>query len=238
MRNGFVCIATVVAIACSAAGVQAQSTLAYSYEAVVADGHGGFGPDGYFGLGATVSQEPVIGVTHLENSLKYEVGVGGFVGARTETVIPPALNDPPGVAYVLFDLTLPAAYPDTFADLGVTLFGHDLVNGVFGNQVQFADQLAMAPLGAGTHLNQRIDLDFSLGPYAPSVGKSFNEIFGPTDPLQVVSAFQFFINKNALTPITVYIDNVRLVVPEPATFGLWGVGAVVLSAFARRRRVR
>ena len=39
------------------------------------------GPDGFFGLGATVAQEPTIGVTHLENSLKYEVGVGGFVGA-------------------------------------------------------------------------------------------------------------------------------------------------------------
>jgi hypothetical protein len=37
--------------------------------------------------------------------MKYEVGTGGFVGARTETVIPATLNDPPGVEFVLFDLT-------------------------------------------------------------------------------------------------------------------------------------
>ena len=29
--------------------------------------------------------------------MKYDVGIGGFVGARTESVIPAALNNPPGV---------------------------------------------------------------------------------------------------------------------------------------------
>jgi hypothetical protein len=85
-------------------------------------------------------------------------------------------------------------------------------------------------------LNQRIDLDLSVGPYRP--GESFNAIFGPgANDLTVSSAFQFFINKNVLTPITVYIDNVRLVIPEPATFGLLGMGAVVIGAVARRRRI-
>ena len=236
MRNGLVCIAAAVAILVCGSAAQAQVP-AYSFE-VIAPGGGPPGPDGFFGLGATVSQEPTIGVTHLENSLKYEVGVGGFVGARTE-IVPPTLNDPPGVQYVLFDLTLPAAYTDTFANMGITIFGHDLNAGggtSFGNQVQFADELVMAPLGAGTHLNQRIDLDVSLGPYAPSVGKSFNEIFGTgDDDLSVASAFQFFINKNVLTPITVYIDNVRFVVPEPATCGLLAMGIVAVGLFARRR---
>jgi hypothetical protein len=211
----------------------------YSFE-VILPGGGPPGPDGFFGLGATVSQEPTIGVTHVSNSMKYEVGVGGFVGARTE-IVPPALNNPPGVAYVLFDLTLPAAYSDTFANMGVTVFGHDLNPGggtSFGNQVQFADELAMAPLGAGTHLNQRIDLDSSIGPYLPSVGKSFNEIFGTDDDdLSVASAFQFYINKNVLTPITVYIDNVRFVVPEPASVGLATLTGLAVIA-TRRRAVR
>jgi hypothetical protein len=230
MRNCLVGIATMVAILL--APVAAFAVPEYSFETIIPPN----GPDGFFGLGATVSQEPVIGVTHLENSLKYEVGIGGFVGARTE-VVPLTLNDPPGVKYVLFDLTLPAAYPDTFADMGVTVFGHALnaMGGPqFGHQVQFADQLAMAPLGAGTHLNQRIDLDFSVGPYRP--GESFNDIFGPgQNDLTVSSAFQFFINKNVLTPITVYIDNVRFVVPEPATFSLMGLGAVVICGMHRRR---
>ena len=37
------------------------------------------------------------------------------------------------------------------------------------------------------------------------------------------------------SPVTVYIDNVRLVVPEPATFGLLAIGAVMVGAAARRR---
>lgn len=78
------------------------------------------GPDGFFGLGATVSQEPTIGVTDGENSLKYEIGAAGFVGARTETVIPAELNDPPGVVRVLFDLTIVDRYADSFANLGIT----------------------------------------------------------------------------------------------------------------------
>jgi hypothetical protein len=212
----------------------------YSFEVIAPSGVNPPGPDGFFGLGATVSQEPVIGVTHLENSLKYEVGVGGFVGARTE-IVPPTLNDPPGVKYVLFVLTLPEAYPDTFANMGVTVFGHALNKpggAEFGHQVQFMDELMMAPLGAGTHLNQRIDLDFSLGPYAPSVGKSFNEIFGTCDDcLSVASAFQFFINKNVLTPITVYIDNVRFVIPEPTTWAILSMGTMVIGTFGRRRRL-
>ncbi|MEX2306154.1 MAG: PEP-CTERM sorting domain-containing protein [Pirellulales bacterium] len=238
MRNCLMCIATMVAVLFFAGVGQALAVPDYSFEVIAPSGANPPGPDGFFGLGATVAQEPVIGVTHLENSMRYTVGVGGFVGARTE-IVPPTLNDPPGVKYVLFDLTLPAAYPDTFANMGVTIFGHDLNAGggtSFGNQVQFADELLMAPLGAGTHLNQRIDLDFSLGPYVPSIGKSFNEIFGTCDDcLSVASAFQFYINKNVLTPIEVYIDNVRFVIPEPTTFGIMGMGAVVIGALRRRR---
>ena len=230
MRNRSACVASIIAILVTAGLAQAQPD--YSFEDLLAAG-----PDGFFGLGATVSQEPTIGVTDGEYSLKYEVGVGGFVGARTETVIPATLNDPPGVNYVLFDLTISETYSDTFADLGVTVFGHALNapgGAEFGHQVQFADQYPMAGLTPGTYTDQRIDLDLSLGPYRP--GESFNQIFGPgpTDLTQA-SAFQFFINKNVLTPITVYIDNVRFVVPEPATGLLFALGAVMLGAVGRRR---
>ena len=229
-------VAAAAALLIAAPASHAVEVLAYSFEAVVPGG-GPPGPDGFFGLGATVAQEPTVGVTHLENSMRYTVGVGGFVGARTE-IVPATLNNPPGVTAVIFDLTLPAAYTDTFANMGVTVFGHALNPGgpgTFGNQVQFADELAMAPLGAGTHLNQRIDLDLSVGPYR--AGDSFNEIFGPVDPndLTVASAFQFYINKNVLTPIEVYIDNVRFdVVPEPGSLlVLAPAGGLLLM---RRRR--
>ena len=233
MRLGFICIVAAVSLGWCATAAHAQVSLAYSFETVTPAG-----PDGFFGLGATVSQD-TIGATHLAHSMKYTVGVGGFVGARTETVVPPALNDPPGVTHVLFDLTLTEAYTDTFADIGITLFGHALNapgGAQFGHQVQFADQLEIAGLAPGTHLDRSISLDTSVGPYRP--GESFNDIFGPgpTD-LTVSSAFQFFINKNVLTPVTVYIDNVRLVVPEPAAAGLIALGAALLGR-ARPRRAR
>lgn len=233
MRNAPLCIAIALAIVAGASQVQAQPV--YSFEVIVPPN----GPDGFFGLGATVSQEPTIGVTHGDNSLKYEVGVGGFVGARTESVIPATLNDPPGVTHVLFDLTITQTYTDTFADLGITVFGHALNapgGPQFGHQVQFADQYEMAGLAPGTYLDQQISLALSVGPYRP--GESFNDIFGPGPlDLTVASAFQFFINKNVLTPITVYIDNVRLVVPEPTAVGVLAIAGLAIGCARPRRKV-
>ena len=231
MRNRLVCVATMVAIVFSAAVVFAAD---YSFE-VIAPGGGPPGPDGFFGLGATVTQD-TIGATDLLNSMKYDVGTGGFVGARTE-IVPATLGNPPGVVAVLFDLTLTATYTDTFANMGVTVFGHALNPGgpgTFGNQVQFLNEYPMAGKAPGTYLNQMITLGTSVGPYRP--GESFNQIFGPVDPndLTVASAFQFYINKNVLTPITVYIDNVRFVIPEPASLTLLCL-AVPALIFRRRR---
>jgi hypothetical protein len=210
----------------------------YSFEVIAPSGGNPPGPDGFFGLGATVSQD-VIGATDLLHSMKYDVGVAGFVGARTE-IVPATLNNPPGVTAVMFDITIPQTYTDTFANLGVTVFGHALNPGgpgTFGNQVQFLNDYPMAGKAPGTYLNQVINLDMSVGPYR--AGESFNQIFGPVDAndLTVASAFQFYINKNVLTPITVYIDNVRFVpeVPEPATLGLVGLATVVMGAVRRRR---
>jgi hypothetical protein len=234
MRNGLVCVALAAVTLCFADAARAVDVLAYSYETVLPAG-----PDGFFGLGATVTQD-TIGATHLQHSMKYDVGAGGFVGARTETVIPPELNDPPGVDYVLFDMNVPAAYGGTFADIGVTVFGHALnaVGGAqFGHQVQFADTEPIAGKAPGQYTDLRIDLNQSVGPYRP--GESFNQIFGPNpNDLTVASAFQFFISKNSANPVTVYIDNVRLgtTIPEPMTLGLLGLGAVVLGIRDRRRR--
>src|SRR5262245_20193664 len=233
MRNRVVCVATMVAIVFSAAAVVAAD---YSFEVIAPSGANPPGPDGFFGLGATVSQD-TIGATDLLHSMKYAVGVGGFVGARTE-IVPATLNNPPGVVAVKFDLTIPDTYTDTFANMGVTVFGHALNPGgpgTFGNQVQFIGEYPMAGKAPGTYLNQQITLGLSVGPYRP--GESFNQIFGPVDPndLTVASAFPFYVNKNVLTPITFYIDNVRFVVPEPATFALVGFGTVALAGLIRRR---
>ncbi len=240
MRNGLVCIATGIAILLAAGTARAADTLLYSFEDVVPDGHAGNGPDGFFGLGATVSQD-TIGATEQTHSMKYDVGAGGFVGARTETVVPAALNNPPGVDYVLFDMDIPAAYGGTFADIGVTVFGHALNFGggpLFGLQAQFADTESIAALGPGQHNDLRIDLTSATNPVTGDPNQSFNQIFGPgANQLTVSSAFQFFISKNSDVPVTVYIDNVRVgSVPEPAGLALFSLGAVVIGMRRRRRR--
>lgn len=232
MTRILLCTAVAVALFCWVDAARAQVTQAYSFEAPLPAG-----PDGFFGLGATVSQD-TIGATDLAHSMKYQAGAAGFVGARTESSIPAALNDPPGVLRVLLDMTILEAYAGTFADLGVTLFGHALNapgGAQFGHQVQFADTVSIAALGVGTHRDLAIDLDTSVGPYRP--GESFNAIFGPNpNDLTVASAFQFFISKNASTPVTIYIDNVRLVseIPEPTVGAVLLVGAAL--GMMRRRR--
>lgn len=220
----------VAAVAALGAGRSDAQTPVYSFE-VIAPGGGAPGPDGFFGLGAIVAQETTLGVTHLENSMRYTTGTGGFVGARTE-IAPATLNNPPGVNHVLFDMYIdPLPVAVTFADIGVTVFGHDIDNGVFGIQNQFTDTVSIAALGSGQHTDLRIDLDSEF-----FSGQSFNDIFGddPTD-LDVASAFQFYISKSggAGTGMTVYIDNVRLVVPEPGTVALAGLAIV---AVRRRKR--
>ena len=229
MRKALVCAVSVIATLGWVSQVGAQP--AYSFETIVPPN----GPDGFFGLGATVAQD-TIGATHGTHSMKYEVGVGGFVGARTE-IVPATLNNPPGVTAVMFDITIPQTYTDTFANMGVTVFGHALNPGgpgTFGNQVQFQNEYPIAGKAPGTYLNQTISLATSVGPYRP--GESFNDIFGPVDPndLTVASAFQFYVNKNALTPVTLYIDNVRFV-PEPAAMGILATAAAVLACRRRRR---
>jgi hypothetical protein len=236
MKRALTIVAAAAALSIAATASHAVESLGYSFETIVASGANPPGPDGFFGLGATVTQD-TIGATHLTKSMKYDVGVGGFVGARTE-IVPASLGNPPGVVSVVFDITIPQTYTDTFANMGVTVFGHALNPGgpgTFGNQVQFLNEYPIAGKAPGTYFNQRINLNQSVGPYRP--GESFNQIFGPVDPndLTVASAFQFYINKNVLTPITVYIDNVRFdTVPEPGSLlGLASAGGLLLM---RRRR--
>ena len=233
MKKLLSCSLAVIAMLCGASEAEASIVPVYSFENSLAAG-----PDGFFGLGATATQESLLGVTDGNNSLKYTAGSGGFVGVRTETLVPAALNNPPGIVRVLFDVTIVDAYAGTFADLGITMFGHMLNDTPqqFGLQHQFTDTVALAALGAGTHLDQEILLDAEF-----FSGQSFNQLYGPgTNQITVSSAFQFYVSKNAGIGFTFYIDNVRVDdgiadVPEAGTLSLFGLGAAVLVLFNKRR---
>jgi hypothetical protein len=205
----------------------ANAQLLYSYEVI-----SGPGPDGFFGLGAAVSQD-TIGATEGTHSMKYLVPLSQvFVGARTETVIPAGLFPPPPA--IGFDLTIANANDEYSgagaARIGITFFGHDIDNGMFGLQVQTNGASEQnIDLGPGTYAMQ-IPL-FAFGSDLP-----FSEIFDGDDPadLDVVSAFQFYINKGNDSGITVYIDNVRAV-PEPTSM-LGALGGMGLLTLRRRAR--
>lgn len=225
MRHGLVWIAVVAIVFC-AGTVRAQ--LLYSFEG--SPPPSGFGPNGG---GVTVSQD-TIGATDGANSMKMSVVTGAtFVGALTSNV-PAPLNNPPGVDSVLFDMTIDAndAFTGAFDIIGVTVFGFNAGLGQFGLQAQFGPFIHIDGKAPGTYLDQQINLTGATNPLDFTPNETFNQIFGPGANQLTPSGFQFFINKSNDAPTTVYIDNVRVVatVPEPATLGLVGMGAIVLGA--------
>ena len=226
--------ALAAALTLGAAGL-AQAAPAYSFE-------GGSPPDGFGpnGGGVTVTQD-TIGATDGSKSLKVSVVAGAtFVGALSG-VVPAPLNDPPGVGAILFDLTIAPGQEFTggFAVVGVTIFGASQPGPgqQFGLQSQFADFEHIGGKAAGTYKDIRIDLTSATHPLTFVGGQSFNAIFGPNPgaPNDVIpTGFQLFVNKSNDLPVSFYIDNVRTVVPEPATAVLFCAGAMALVV--RRRR--
>jgi hypothetical protein len=232
MRSWLLGIATVAVLA-SAGVVNAQTLYSFETPPVNPDG---FGPNGG---GVTISQD-TIGATNLLHSMKVDVVQGAtFVGALTG-VVNPAIGDPPGLNTLYFDLTVTQPFTGAFAVAGITIFGASQPGPgqQFGLQAQFADIEHIEGKGPGTYTVQ-IDLNSATNPLTFATGQSFNQIFGtvgsgPND--LIPTGVQLFFNKSNDAPLTVYIDNIRLSVPEPATFSLMGLGAVVLGAVGRRRR--
>ena len=214
-----------VAILCCVDAVTAQVTQAYSFEFDV----DGFGPNGG---GVTITQD-TIGATDGDHSMKFDIVQGAtFVGALT-AFLPLSIGDPPGVDFVLLDLTLLEQFPSDppgFVDAGISIFGSSQPDYPGGRQdglhVQFFDnQVALGDLEAGTH-EIRIDLTQATHPLTFELG-SFNDIIGTFDsgPNDIIpTGFQIYINKSSTAPWTGYIDDIRVGINISGDFngdGIW-----------------
>lgn len=227
-------MSAIAAVCAACLANSAYAVTAYSLEG----GLEGFGPNGG---GVTVSAD-TIGATDGTGSMKVSVVQGAtFVGALTGNV-PSSIGDPPGLEYVLFDLTIPQGgeFTGSFALIGVTIFGASQPGPgqQFGLQAQFADFEQIGGKAAGTYKDIRIDLTSATHPLTFATGQTFNQIMGPNPgaPNDIIpTGFQFFLNKSNDAGVTVYIDNVRTFVPEPATSAMGALGLAVLG-WARRRR--
>jgi hypothetical protein len=199
--------------------VSAQLTQVYSFESDLQ----GFGPNG---AGTTVTLD-TIGATDGANSMKFDIVQGAtFVGALTGD-LDPAIGDPPGMEFVLYDLTITEPFPSEppgFVRTSVTIFGvsqPDFPGGQMPAQVQFfTNEVDLGSLEAGTHKIQ-IDLAQESHPLTFEPDQSFNDIFGEvgSGPNDVIpTGFQIYINKSSTAPWTGYIDNIRVGTFETADF--------------------
>jgi hypothetical protein len=207
------------------APAMAAEFLAYSFET----GLEGFGANG----GGTTVTLDTIGATDGTSSLKFSQVAGAtFTGAITTSLDPTfpgsdtVIGDPPGIDYILFDLTLPETYPPPkiggFARASVTVFGSsqpDYPGGqLHGLAAQFFDNEISIAGAAGTYRDLRIDLASAPHPLTFE-GGSFNDIFGTIGSGLndvIPSSFQIYVNKRNDSPLTVYIDNIRVgILPPP-----------------------
>lgn len=184
--------------------------LAYSFE----DGLQGYAANG---LGISVTQD-TIGATEGTQSMKIDIVQGAtFVGGLTDELLP-FVADPPGLDFIVFDLTITEMFPEdaAFVDAGITVFGStqpDFPGGQLeGLQVQFQnEQVQLQELEVGTH-QIYMTLQSAVSPLTFLPDQSFNDIFGEEGSGQndlIPTGFQIYINKSSDAPWTGYFDNIR-----------------------------
>jgi hypothetical protein len=230
MRYSSLCAAFVVIVVVALLLVGATPArgqlLLYSFETALPSGAApdGFSPNGpgtilQSQIGAT---DPTVGPP--SHSMKWAVpGPGAtFVGALTTNVIPGTTG--PLVQGYSFDLTINPGetFTGAFANIGVTLFE---VGGIPHQSDQF---FAIPANTSGTFHVVLTGLTDANNGHVPLIPE-----FAPGGTA-VQSGFQLWLNKTA-DPITLYVDNIRTVVPEPAS-PLSGCGAAAMMLLARRRQ--
>jgi hypothetical protein len=202
-------LAAAALIAAGGNAGHAEITQVYTFEGET----DGFGPNG---LDVDVTSD-TIGATQGTGSLKLDIGKDAtFVGALT-TLLPPEIGDPPGLDFVVFDVTIPTAFPEAgFVNAGITVFGYtqpDYPTGQqFGLQAQFIlNEFALGDLAPGTY-QVRMNLTGGIHPLTNQI-TTFDNIFGTVGSGVndlIPSGFEIYINKSTQAPWVGYIDNIRV----------------------------
>ncbi len=196
-----------------------QGALAYTFES----GLQGFHPNG---AGTTVSLDPFGATQGSATSMKLSLVAGQtFAAALSEgPQLTPLLADPPGLDFVVFDLTLTEEFPsEGYARIGISLFGAsqpDYPGGQqFGLQVNYptSDEVPVQPLAANVTHQIRINLSKALHPLTFETA-SFREIFGSGPNDLIPTGFEIYMSKSNNSQWTGYIYNIRLGVNPDANF--------------------
>jgi hypothetical protein len=204
-------ILSAVFVSCFASQAVGQTTLVYSFES----GLEGFAPNGG---GVTISQDTT-GATEGTHSMKVSMVTGAFFAGPLTGNLPPALGDPPGVDFVLFDLTITEPFAGTFNDAGITIFGVTQPEmGGAAVQAQFFDNpVSVGNLDVGTH-EIRMDLSSAVNPVTFESGQSFDQIFGTLGSGAndvIPTGFEIYFNKSQDATWNGYIDNIRVGINPP-----------------------
>lgn len=230
MRKGLLAAAVGAAMFIGAGAASAQ-VLLYSFET----GDSPNGKDGFVNNGLAPSQTTT-GATVGSDALQLSTAVGGYEGSYTQGDLPSVLNSPNLVGF-LVDVTADpnfTANGGTSSLLGMGFFVFNAGEGEYGDQyISPEADWANIDLPAGTYTN----LFIPLAGNNPDTGlpDSWSDMVSEGWAVGGFNiANQSNVNPTTGAPTTFEVDNIRAVVPEPASLSLIGLSGGLL--LVRRRR--
>ncbi len=209
-----------------AAAASAQ-VLVYSFET----GDTPNGKDGFVNNGLLPSQTTT-GATAGSDALQLSTAAGGYEGSYTQGDLPSVLDNPNLVGF-LVDVTTDPNFTTnggTYSLLGMGYYVENPGEGEYGDQFITPEaDWANIDLPSATYTNIFIPLDGGINPDT-GLPDTWSDMVSEG---WLCSGFNI-INQNNGAPTTFQVDNIRAVVPEPASLSLIGLSGGLL--LVRRRR--